>query len=183
MITTIGLLPQCAIVDSACAVIWNPPSPQMQRFTESAPVIKYSAIHRQRSVIVFPAGLDQPAIHHGGVDVSADDIVFYGSGVSIHRRTTASSEWGVNVLSPNFLAKAASVLRCGKPIARRRAWPPSPGATVSASLAASRASIAPPMARRRRPRCGCSVPEARLEKFAYLAELHIRSLGPAVLMA
>src|SRR5271165_1355728 len=50
----------------------------MQRFDESAPVTKYSAIHRQRSVIVFLASPDQPAIHHGGIDVSSDDIIVYG---------------------------------------------------------------------------------------------------------
>ncbi len=82
----------------------------MQRFYESAPVIKYTALHRQRAPILFLTRPDQPAIHHGGVDVSENDIVVYGSGVSIHHRTKAPSEWGTMSLSPDDLAKAASVL-------------------------------------------------------------------------
>jgi len=82
----------------------------MQRFAESGPVVKFSALHRQRAPIVFLTRPNQPAIHHGGVEVSADDIVVYGSGVSLHHRTTAPSEWGAMSLSPDDLAKAASVL-------------------------------------------------------------------------
>jgi hypothetical protein len=61
----------------------------MQRYAESAPVIKYSAVHRQRSVILFLTRPDQPEIHHGGMDVSPEDIVVYGSAASVHHRTTA----------------------------------------------------------------------------------------------
>jgi len=79
----------------------------MQRFAENAPVIKYSAIHRQRSVIVFLTRSDQPEIHHGNMDVSADDIVAYGSGASLHHRTTAPCRWGSMSLTPDDLAKTS----------------------------------------------------------------------------
>ena len=82
----------------------------MQRVGESAPLIKFSAVHRARAPILFLAQPDQPAIHHGGVEVSADDIVVYGTGVSLHHRTTTQCEWGSMSLSPDDLAKAASVL-------------------------------------------------------------------------
>jgi len=82
----------------------------MQRFAECAPVIKYSAIHRQRSVIVFLTRSDQPAIHHGDMAVSADDIVAYGSGASLHHKTTAPCRWGSMSLTPDDLAKASYAL-------------------------------------------------------------------------
>ncbi len=82
----------------------------MQRFSESAPVVKYSAIHRQRSVIVFLAGSDQPPIHHGRIDLSSDNIVVYGSGAEIHHRTTAPCRWGSMSLTPDDLAKTSYAL-------------------------------------------------------------------------
>ena len=82
----------------------------MQRVSESAPLIKFTAFHRSRAPILFLTRPNQPAIHHGAVEVSEDDIVVYGSGVSIHHRTTAPCECGAMSLSQDDLAKAASVL-------------------------------------------------------------------------
>ncbi len=82
----------------------------MQRFSESAPVIKYSALHRERSVIVFLAGSDQPPIHHGGIDLSSDNIVVYGSGAEIHHRTIAPCSWGSMSLTPDDLGKTSYAL-------------------------------------------------------------------------
>ncbi len=82
----------------------------MQRVTESAPLIKFSAVHRQRAPILFLTKPNQPAIHHGGMDVSSGDIVVYGSGVSIHHRTTAGCRWGAMSLSPDDLAKISYAL-------------------------------------------------------------------------
>ena len=76
----------------------------MQRFVESAPLIKFSAMHRQRSVIVFLTGTGQPDIHHGGMDVSSDDIVVYGSAASVHHRTTGPCSFGSMSLTPDDLA-------------------------------------------------------------------------------
>ena len=80
----------------------------MQRVSESAPLIKFSAVHRARAPILFLTRANQPAIRHGGVEVSGDDIVVYGAGASIHHRTTTSCEWGSMSLSPDGLATAAS---------------------------------------------------------------------------
>jgi AraC-like DNA-binding protein len=74
----------------------------MQRFAESAPVVKYSAMHRQRSVIVFLTRPDQPEIHHGSV--------VYGSAASLHHRTTAPCRFGSMSLTPDDLAKASYAL-------------------------------------------------------------------------
>ena len=82
----------------------------MQRVSENAPMIKFSSVHRARAPILFLTRPDQPAIHHGGVEVSADDIVVYGSGASIHHRTTAACEWGSMSLSPDDLAQVSSAL-------------------------------------------------------------------------
>ena len=82
----------------------------MQRVAESAPLIKYSTVHRQRAPILFLTRPTQPAIHHGGIDVSSGDIVVYGSGVSIHHRTSAACHWGAMSLSPGDLAKASHAL-------------------------------------------------------------------------
>ena len=82
----------------------------MQRVSESAPLIKFSAVHRARAPILFLTRANQPAIRHGGVEVSGDDIVVYGSGVSIHHRTTTPCQWGSMSLSPDDLARAASVM-------------------------------------------------------------------------
>ena len=82
----------------------------MQRFYESGPVVKFSTFHRQRAPIVFLTRPDQSAIHHGGVDVSSGDIVVYGSGVSIHHKTSAASHWGAMSLSPEDLARTACAL-------------------------------------------------------------------------
>ena len=82
----------------------------MQRVSESAPLIKFAAMHRARAPIFFLTRPNQPAIHHGGVDVSENDVVVYGAGVSIHHKTTAACAWGVMSLSPDALAQAASVL-------------------------------------------------------------------------
>ncbi len=79
----------------------------MQRFTESLPVIKYAAVDRRRAPIVFLSEPNQPAIHHEGIDVSEHDIVVYGSGVSLHHRTTAPCYWGSMSLSPDDLAATA----------------------------------------------------------------------------
>ncbi len=43
----------------------------MQRFTESLPVIKYTAMDPRRVPIVFLTGPNQPAIHHEGIDVGS----------------------------------------------------------------------------------------------------------------
>ena len=82
----------------------------MQRFAENGPVVKYSAIHRDRAPILFLAQGNQPPIHHGGVEVSSGDIVVYGSGVSIHHRTMAPCYWGTMSLSPDDLTKASYAL-------------------------------------------------------------------------
>ncbi len=82
----------------------------MQRFAESGPVIKYTALDQRRAPILFLTRPDQPPIHHGDVDVSENDIVVYGSGVSIHHRTTAPCDWGTMSLSPDDLAKTAYAL-------------------------------------------------------------------------
>ena len=82
----------------------------MQRYAESAPAIKYAAIHPQRSVIGFLAGLDQPPVHHGGVDMSPDNIVVYGSEAEIHHRTTAPCRFGTMSLTPDDLAKTSYAL-------------------------------------------------------------------------
>jgi AraC-like DNA-binding protein len=82
----------------------------IQRFTESGPTIKYSAIDRRRAPILFLTKPNQPAIHHEGIDVSQDDIVFYGSGVSIHHRTSAECRFGTMSLSPDDLAATARAL-------------------------------------------------------------------------
>ena len=82
----------------------------MQRFHESGPVVKFSTFHRQRAPIVFLSRPDQPAIQHGGVEVSSGDIVVYGSGVSIHHKTSAACHWGSMSLSPEDLARTSYVL-------------------------------------------------------------------------
>jgi AraC-like DNA-binding protein len=82
----------------------------MQRFAESAPVVKHTAMHRQRSIIVFLTRRDQPEIHHGGMEVSADDIVAYGSGASVHHRTTAPCRFGSMSLTPEDLAQTSHAL-------------------------------------------------------------------------
>jgi hypothetical protein len=82
----------------------------MQRVSESAPLIKFAAMHRARAPILFLTRPNQPAIHHGGAEVSENDVVVYGAGVSTHHKTTAGCDWGVMSLSPDALAQAASVL-------------------------------------------------------------------------
>lgn len=82
----------------------------MQRFAESAPVVKFTAMHRRRSIIVFLAQPDQPEIHHGGMDVSADDIVVYGRAASVHHRTTAPCHFGSMSLTQDDLAKTSYAL-------------------------------------------------------------------------
>jgi AraC-like DNA-binding protein len=82
----------------------------MQRFAESAPVVKHIAMHRQRSVIVFLTQSDQPEIHHGGMDVSADDIAVYGSAASVHHRTAAPCRFGSMSLTPDDLAQTSYAL-------------------------------------------------------------------------
>ncbi|MGO9419918.1 helix-turn-helix domain-containing protein [Roseiarcus sp.] len=82
----------------------------MQRFAESAPVVKFTAMHRQRSVIVFLTDPNQPGIHHGGMDVSSDDIVVYGSAASVHHRTTAPCRFGAMSLTPDDLAAKSYAL-------------------------------------------------------------------------
>ncbi len=82
----------------------------MQRVSETAPLIKFAAMHPARSPILFLTRSNRPPIHHGGLDVSADDIVVYGSGVSLHHRTTGPCEWGAMSLSPDALAEVSSVL-------------------------------------------------------------------------
>jgi len=79
----------------------------MQRFTENLPVIKYTAMDPRRAPIVFLTEPNQPAIHHEGVDVSQDDIVVYGSGLSIHHRTSAGCRFGSMSLSPDNLVASA----------------------------------------------------------------------------
>ncbi len=63
----------------------------------------------RRAPVVFLTEPNQPAIHHEGVDVSQDDIVIYGSGVSIHHRTSAGCRFGSMSLSPDDLAATARV--------------------------------------------------------------------------
>ncbi|HKI14450.1 MAG TPA: helix-turn-helix domain-containing protein [Roseiarcus sp.] len=79
----------------------------MQRFTESLPVVKYTAMDPRRAPIVFLTEPNQPAIHHEGIDVSQNDIVIYGSGVSIHHRSSAGCRFGSMSLSPADLAASA----------------------------------------------------------------------------
>ena len=82
----------------------------MQRFAESAPVVKFTAMHRQRSIIVFLTQSNQPEIHHGGVDVSPDDIAVYRLGASVHHRTTAPCRFGSMSLTADDLAQASDAL-------------------------------------------------------------------------
>jgi len=82
----------------------------MQRFVESAPVVKFTALHRQRSIIVFLTEPNQPDIHHGGVEVSPDDIAVYRLGASVHHRTSAPCRFGSMSLAPDDLARISYVL-------------------------------------------------------------------------
>ena len=79
----------------------------MQRFSESLPVIKYTAMDPRRAPIVFLTEPNQPAIHHEGIDVSPEGIVIYGSGVGVHHRTSAGCRFGSMSLSPDDLAASA----------------------------------------------------------------------------
>ncbi len=91
----------------------------MQRFVESAPVVKFTALYRQRSIIVFLTQPNQPDIHHGGVDVSPDDIAVYRLGASVHHRTSAPCRFGSMSLAPDDLAKISYAL-----VGRELAPPP-----------------------------------------------------------
>ena len=82
----------------------------MQRFAESAPAIRYVALDPRRASLVFLAESNQPALHHGSIDVSSDDIVAYGSGVSIHHRTTAPCRWAWMSLLADDLATISYAL-------------------------------------------------------------------------
>jgi len=82
----------------------------MQRGDESLPRIMHTAISRERSPIFFLAGLGETAMHNGGMDQAAGEIVFYSSGSTCFQRTSAACHWGSMSLTPEDLAAAGCSL-------------------------------------------------------------------------
>jgi AraC-like DNA-binding protein len=79
----------------------------IQRFQESAPLVKYVAMNRQRLPILFLSDPLQPSIVHGNLEASSESVVMYGAGVSLHHRSSAGNRYATMSLSPDDLARAA----------------------------------------------------------------------------
>jgi len=79
----------------------------VSRFSESSPLIKRSGLYSWIAAIGFLTEPNQPAMRIGGLDLSSDDIVVYGSGTSMHHRTSAACRFGSVTLFPDDLAATA----------------------------------------------------------------------------
>jgi AraC-like DNA-binding protein len=82
----------------------------MQRSWTSLPLIAHSAVHKSRSVILFPTDAQKPSFSHSGMEVSHRDIVFNSAGSEHHHRTSTAYCWGAMSLSPEDLAAAGQAL-------------------------------------------------------------------------
>lgn len=82
----------------------------MQRAQESLPRVVRSAVSAERPPIFFLTGVDQPTMHHSGIDVSSGDLVAVGSGSEHHHRTDAACRWATISLARGDLATAGQAL-------------------------------------------------------------------------
>lgn len=76
----------------------------MQRAHLTLPTVVHSAIHKQRSAIVFLADAKQAPMLNTGVEVSPGDIVRYSSGSEHHLRTQSGYQCCAMSLTPEDLA-------------------------------------------------------------------------------
>jgi AraC-like DNA-binding protein len=82
----------------------------MQRSWTLLPLIAHSAVHKSRSVILFPTDPEEAPYSCSGMEVSQGDIVFYSAGSENYHRASTAWRWGAMSLSPEDLAAAGRAL-------------------------------------------------------------------------
>ncbi|HXT79573.1 MAG TPA: AraC family transcriptional regulator [Acetobacteraceae bacterium] len=82
----------------------------MQRSQASLPHVAHYMLNKRRSIVFFLARSESPPIHHSGIELMSNEIMFDAVGAEHHHRFSTPGHWASMSLTPDDLAAAGRAI-------------------------------------------------------------------------